>query len=138
MRNYNTRVAYKFAKKLFNTIEAKRDHEANIEKYFVILSEKDTPPISIRTQLGTVKSYLLDNNFELRQHFCRKLNRRIKGKKARIQDEVLENNVTLKQIMNQTGTKIAIFGSVHTYFHTLKNFVPEQAFSKQRIMSKLR
>jgi integrase len=79
-----------------------RNYEADVEKFFASL--KDKPPKSQDLCLTGVKMFLMENGVELKQLFWRKLKRRIKGSRARIQDKV-PSNAELRRILSHMDVK---------------------------------
>jgi integrase len=105
----STRSTYKSALKLFfdyaglsigdaeRYFSMSRNYEEDIQNFLSTIA--DRPPLTVRTYLSAVKSYLLENDVELRQAFWKRLLKRIKGKRARTLDEVPAHNSTLRKIM---------------------------------------
>lgn len=66
-----------------------RDYESDIRTFFATINER--PPKSVNMMLAGVKSYLMENDVELKQMFWRRLRRRIRGTRAVTQDKVPSN-----------------------------------------------
>jgi integrase len=90
---HNDAALEKHAEEYFSQ---KRDVEADIEKFFVII--KDKPPKTVRLMLAAVKSFFIENDVELPQKFWRKLIRRVRGTRALTLDKV-PSNVELRRIL---------------------------------------
>ena len=80
----------------------KRQYAEDIEKFFV--SIKDRPPKTVKLMLAGVKTFLMENDIELRQSFWKKLKRRTKGSRAVTLDRV-PSNKELKRIFMHLPVK---------------------------------
>ncbi|MEM2175328.1 MAG: site-specific integrase, partial [Candidatus Micrarchaeia archaeon] len=123
----NTKIAYKWALYQFfknvykdfkeeeienfaeNYIKTRKieEIEKDIENFFA--SIKDEPPKSIKLQLAAIKSFLLENNIELKEIFWRRIRRRIKGSRALTIDIVPNINELKKILMNTNIQGRALF-----------------------------
>ena len=74
----------------------KRDYASDVKKFFSTIN--DGPPKSIRLLVSCVKTFLLENEVELRELFWKRLNRRIKGTRA-ISREKVPSNAELRRIL---------------------------------------
>lgn len=77
-------------------LKEERKHEDDIKAFVHSLSKR--PPKTTRLYLAAVKMFLLENDIELPQIFWHRLNRGIKGSRARTQDRVPSNDQLRKII----------------------------------------
>lgn len=86
------------------------DHKRDVERFFASINQ--TPPLSQRNCLSTVRILLEENNIELPMVFWRRLKRRITGNSPLTQDEI-PTNVQLRQIlMNMPISGRALFSTL--------------------------
>ncbi|MFH0896690.1 MAG: tyrosine-type recombinase/integrase [Candidatus Bathyarchaeota archaeon] len=76
-----------------------RDYESDIQTFLAKI--KDAPPKTIRLRLSSIRTFLLENNVELRAIFWRNLSRRIQGSDARTEDDV-PSNLELRRLLAHT------------------------------------
>ena len=74
-----------------------RNYESDVQG--LIAKIKDLPPKTVHLRLSAVRTFLLENNVELRQIFWRNLSRRIQGNDARTDDRI-PTNVELRRILS--------------------------------------
>ena len=82
--------------------KGKRNYEDDITKFFISIN--DRPPKSVRLMLSAVKIFLSENDIDLSDKFWRRLNRKIKGNRARTLDKV-PSNEELKSILTHMDAK---------------------------------
>ena len=82
--------------------KGKRNYEDDITKFFISIN--DRPPKSVRLKLSAVKIFLSENDIDLSDKFWRRINRKIKGNRARTLDKV-PSNAELKSILTHMDAK---------------------------------
>jgi len=85
----------------------KREYEEDVEKFFISIKER--PPKTIILMLSGVRTFLAENDIELKQTFWRKLRRRIKGSRARTKDKVPSNKELRRIFMHLPVKGKALF-----------------------------
>ncbi len=76
--------------------DEERNHEEDIRTFFASIN--DRPNKTVRLLLAGVKSFLMENDVELKQRFWKGLSRKIKGSRALTMDKV-PSNVELRKIL---------------------------------------
>jgi len=75
-----------------------RNYEEDIQRFFVFL--KNRPPKTIRLKITAVKTFLVENDIELKEKFWRRLSKRIKGTRAVTIDKVPNPKMLRKIIIH--------------------------------------
>jgi integrase len=110
-KSKSTRTSYRsHIKKFFETIKAdpdtyfdsKRDYESDVKKF--AQSINGSPPLSQKTTLACVRTFLSEYDIELKSKIWRAINNRIKGR-APVTDNVKPTNSQLKQILQHADAK---------------------------------
>jgi integrase len=85
----------------------KRDYESDIEEFLDSIS--GLAPKSVKLKLAIVKTFLIENDVELKSKFWRKLSRKVKGSRALTLDKVPANKELRKIIMHLPVQGKALF-----------------------------
>jgi len=92
------------AEKYFNE---DRKHGEDIQKF--LRSLNGLAPLTIKLKISNVKTFLLENDIELKQKFWKKINRRIKGSRALTLDRIPTPNELKKLLLHVPIQGKAVF-----------------------------
>jgi len=108
----STRRSYRcHIKNYFNTIGVDepetyfnngRNYEVDVKKFAQSLQAK--PPLSQKTMIACIRTFLSENNVDLKNKTWRNINHRIKGRRP-VTDNVRPTNTQLKQILQHSDIK---------------------------------
>jgi integrase len=86
-----------------------RDIKDDITNWMAGFQVKNTPPLSMRTEVSILRTFLSENDIELPQKFWKGVRKRIRGSMARTMDKVPTNTELRKIIMVMPSQGKALF-----------------------------